>query len=218
MQEFWLSDHFVFFVCSDYLAKVVVCGDSGVGKTCLLKRFVKGEFESNSLTTIGVDFEVTTLQIAGAVVKLQIWDTAGQERFRTVTSSYFRGASAIALTFDITNEQTFKNIQFWMEEIEHKTTAELPKMLVGNKSDLASQRQVTEKDAQEFAAKHGMTYIETSAKNATNLDELFKQVAEKSIARSRPAQLDYSNLNVQPDQGRIVGSNWFNFGNLCTIL
>eukprot|EP00475_Leptophrys_vorax_P045057 TRINITY_DN9250_c0_g1_i3.p1 TRINITY_DN9250_c0_g1~~TRINITY_DN9250_c0_g1_i3.p1 ORF type:complete len:208 (-),score=48.71 TRINITY_DN9250_c0_g1_i3:82-705(-) len=200
----------------DFLAKVVFCGDSGVGKTCLLRRFVKGEFDENALTTIGVDFEVTTVEVKGSTVKLQIWDTAGQERFRTVTSSYYRGSSFIAVVFDVTSEQSFSNVPSWIQEIEKKTTADIPKVLIGNKSDLALQRRVTDAQGRSLAEKLGLMYVETSAKNATNLDELFHHIAATSIPKSRAGSTEVPLLLENHLAGTNLSFSWWQ--GICTIL
>eukprot|EP00475_Leptophrys_vorax_P032880 TRINITY_DN5124_c0_g1_i2.p1 TRINITY_DN5124_c0_g1~~TRINITY_DN5124_c0_g1_i2.p1 ORF type:complete len:186 (+),score=50.30 TRINITY_DN5124_c0_g1_i2:58-615(+) len=159
----------------DFLSKVVFCGDSTVGKTCLLKRFMSGDFNECEQMTVGVDFEVTTIEVKG----LHIWDTAGQKRFRTL--DFYRDASLMVVVFDVTNGQSFSNVPSWIEEITKKTTANIPKMLVGNKCDLVLQRQVREEDGRSLAEKFGLTYMETSAKNASNLDELFNHIAAISI-------------------------------------
>eukprot|EP00494_Astrolonche_serrata_P028890 UN29157 len=130
----------------DYLLKLLLVGDSGVGKTCLLLSFTSEEFDSDSRSTIGVDLKVKILNVRGQRAKLTIWDTAGQEQFRTLTSAYYRGAHGVILVYDVTRENTFKNIREWLKEVEIFSTKEnVIKALVGNKIDL-SKRQVTREE------------------------------------------------------------------------
>ncbi|KAK4535972.1 hypothetical protein CDCA_CDCA06G1997 [Cyanidium caldarium] len=158
----------------DYLFKLLLIGDSGVGKSCLLLRFAEGSFSSSYMSTIGVDFKIKSIQLDdGKVVKLQIWDTAGQERFRTITSSYYRGAHGIIIVFDVTDAESFQNVSTWVSEIEHYASESVCKLLVGNKTDLDEQRVVTREQAEELAHKLNVKYIETSAKTADHVEEAF---------------------------------------------
>ncbi|KAJ6315781.1 hypothetical protein OIU78_019118 [Salix suchowensis] len=120
----------------DYLIKLLLIGDSGVGKSCLLLRFSDGSFTTSFITTIGIDFKIRTIELDGKRIKLQIWDTAGQERFRTITTAYYRGAMGILLVYDVTDESSFNNIRNWIRNIEQHASDNVNKILVGNKADM----------------------------------------------------------------------------------
>eukprot|EP01129_Flabellula_baltica_P002325 TRINITY_DN12144_c0_g1_i1.p1 TRINITY_DN12144_c0_g1~~TRINITY_DN12144_c0_g1_i1.p1 ORF type:complete len:222 (-),score=47.02 TRINITY_DN12144_c0_g1_i1:6-617(-) len=161
----------------DFLFKLLLIGDSGVGKSSLLLRFSDNTFSDSFISTIGVDFKIRTMDVDGTQVKLQIWDTAGQERFRTITSSYYRGAHGIIVVYDVTNPDSFANVRKWLQEINRYSSEDVTKILVGNKCDLVSERKVSYEDAKELADELGLTFLETSAKNATNVDESFHHTA-----------------------------------------
>ncbi|KAF0042234.1 hypothetical protein F2P81_005766 [Scophthalmus maximus] len=127
----------------DYLFKLLLIGDSGVGKTCVLFRFSEDAFNSTFISTIGIDFKIRTIELDGKKIKLQIWDTAGQERFRTITTAYYRGAMGIMLVYDITNEKSFDNIKNWIRNIEEHASADVERMVLGNKCDVNDKRQVS---------------------------------------------------------------------------
>jgi Ras-related protein Rab-1A len=166
----------------EYLFKLLLVGDSGVGKSALVKRFADGEYSPSFISTIGVDFKIATLRIDGKLVKLQIWDTAGQERFRAITSSYYRGAHGIACVYDCSDETTLHSVKrTWLEEARRYGRPDAGLMLVGNKSDLrASTSEWGEEDeAAAIASAHGMTRISTSAKTDNNVDAAFIGLARK---------------------------------------
>ncbi|XP_044858330.1 ras-related protein Rab-19 isoform X2 [Mauremys mutica] len=167
----------------DYLFKIILIGDSNVGKTCVVHRFKSGQYHEKQQNTIGVDFTVRSLEIDGK--KIQVWDTAGQERFRTITQSYYRSAHGAILAYDLTRRSTFESIPHWINEIEKYGAANLVLMLIGNKSDVAENRQVLFEDACTLAEKHGLlAVLETSAKEAQNVDEVFTLMAKELIARN----------------------------------
>ena len=162
----------------DLLFKILLIGNSSVGKSSILLRFSDDTFQDTFLPTIGVDFKIRTFDQGDNTIKMQIWDTAGQERFKTITASYFKGANGVILVFDITEKNTFTEIESWLAEVEKNSTDKnIVKLLVGNKIDLEHARQVTTDEAVEFAKDHGMTYIETSAKNAINIEKAFTTIA-----------------------------------------
>jgi len=165
----------------DYLFKLVLIGDSGVGKSCLLLRFADDNFTDSYISTIGVDFRFRTVTIDGKTVKLQIWDTAGQERFRTITSAYYRGADGIIMVYDVTSAESFDHVEEWLSEVDRYANENTSKLLVGNKADLIEQKQVAEETAQRFAEKLGIDSIETSAKTATNVEAAFVTMAKQLI-------------------------------------
>eukprot|EP01084_Bolivina_argentea_P198848 340371_1 len=162
----------------DHLVKVILVGDSGTGKSCMLLRFSKDQFNDTFITTIGVDFGVKTLDIDDKIVKLQIWDTAGQERFRTITCSYYRGAQAVCLIFDITDRQSFENIRNWNYNVEQHSPDNCMKFVIGSKVDLEDERVVSIKEGDDLAMEIGAKkYIEVSAKSGQNINQLFNTIA-----------------------------------------
>lgn len=173
----------------DYLFKLLLIGDSGVGKSCLLLRFADDTYTDSYISTIGVDFKIRTIELDGKTIKLQIWDTAGQERFRTITSSYYRGAHGIIIVYDVTSKESFDSVKQWLQEIERYASESVNKLLVGNKSDMTSKRVVTTEQGQEMASSLKMPFLETSAKAATNVEKAFMTMAGeiKSRMASAPA-------------------------------
>jgi len=161
----------------DYLFILVLIGDSGVGKSCLLLRFADDKWTDSYISTIGVDFKIRTIELDQKTIKLQIWDTAGQERFRTISSTYYRGAHGIIVVYDITNRASFENVKRWMTEIDKYAREGVNKLLVGNKSDMAEQRQVETQDGKAFAEASGIPFLETSAKMGYLVDETFLMMA-----------------------------------------
>ncbi len=161
----------------DYLFKVVMIGDSGVGKSNLLLRYTKSDFNLESKTTIGVEFatkKVTTQD--GKNIKAQIWDTAGQERYRAITTAYYRGAVGALLVYDITNMNSFKNIAQWLKTLKQQADNNIIILLVGNKTDLRDKREVKKEEAAAYAAEHQLAFIETSALDCTNVDIAFERI------------------------------------------
>ncbi|KAF6096495.1 RAB11B, member RAS oncogene family [Phyllostomus discolor] len=160
----------------DYLFKVVLIGDSGVGKSNLLSRFTRNEFNLESKSTIGVEFATRSIQVDGKTIKAQIWDTAGQERYRAITSAYYRGAVGALLVYDIAKHLTYENVEYWLKELGYHADSNIVIMLVGNKSDLRHLRAVPTDEARAFAEKNNLSFIETSALDSTNVEEAFKNI------------------------------------------
>jgi len=173
----------------DYLFKVVLIGDSGVGKSNLLSRFTRNEFNLESKSTIGVEFATRSIQVDGKTIKAQIWDTAGQERYRAITSAYYRGAVGALLVYDIAKHLTYENVERWLRELRDHADANIVIMLVGNKSDLRHLRAVPTDEAKAFAEKNNLSFIETSALDSTNVEtafhniltEIYRIVSQKQI-------------------------------------
>jgi len=170
----------------DYLFKLLLIGDSGVGKSCLLLRFADHTYTESYISTIGVDFKIRTIELDGKTIKLQIWDTAGQERFRTITSSYYRGAQGIIVVYDSTDAESFNNVKQWLSEIDRYASEGVNKLLVGNKNDLANKRAVNAEQAKAFADSVGIPFLETSAKTSTNVENAFLTMAQQ--IKNRVAQ------------------------------
>ncbi|KAH8256709.1 hypothetical protein KR038_011051 [Drosophila bunnanda] len=162
----------------DLLFKLLLIGDSGVGKTCVLFRFSDDAFTSTFISTIGIDFKIKTVELRGKKIKLQIWDTAGQERFHTITTSYYRGAMGIMLVYDITNEKSFENIVKWLRNIDEHANEDVEKMILGNKCDMTDKRVVNKERGEAIAREHGIRFMETSAKSNINIDRSFCELTE----------------------------------------
>lgn len=195
----------------DYLFKLLLIGDSGVGKSCLLLRFADKTYTDSYISTIGVDFKIRTIELEGKTIKLQIWDTAGQERFRTITSSYYRGAHGIIVVYDVTDKESFDHVKQWLNEIERYASVEVQKLLVGNKCDLVSKKDVQTETAQAFADKLEIPFLETSAKAATRVEDAFLMMANE-IKKTIAVQTTSSNGN----QVAISGTSIENKGGCCS--
>ena len=171
----------------DFLFKLLLIGDSGVGKSCLLLRFADDTYTESYISTIGVDFKIRTIELDGKTIKLQVWDTAGQERFRTITSSYYRGAHGIIVVFDVTDQESFNNVKQWLQEIDRYACENVDKLLVGNKCDLTDKKVVEYTSAKAYADQLGISFLETSAKNSTNVEQAFMTMAAEIKNRVGPS-------------------------------
>ncbi|VVC25540.1 Hypothetical protein CINCED_3A010587 [Cinara cedri] len=160
----------------DYLFKVVLIGDSGVGKSNLLARFTRNEFNLESKSTIGVEFATRSIKVNKKMIKAQIWDTAGQERYRAITSAYYRGAVGALLVYDIAKQLTYQNVERWLSELRDHADQNIVIMLVGNKSDLRHLRAVPSDEARAFAEVNNLSFIETSALDSTNVETAFENI------------------------------------------
>jgi len=178
----------------DYLFKVVLIGDSGVGKSNLLSRFTRNEFNLESKSTIGVEFATKSIQADTKTIKAQIWDTAGQERYRAITSAYYRGAVGALLVYDISKRISYENVSRWLKELRDHADQNIVIMLVGNKKDLRHMRQVQTDEAKDFCKQHKLFFIETSALADSNvstafetiLKEIYRLISRKSVASDQP--------------------------------
>ncbi|CAD5165657.1 ras-related protein RABA5e-like [Musa acuminata AAA Group] len=159
-----------------YLFKIVIIGDSAVGKSNLLSRYARNEFNLHSKATIGVEFQTQSMEIDGKEVKSQIWDTAGQERFRAVTSAYYRGAVGALVVYDISRRTTFDSVPRWLQELNTHSDTAVAKMLVGNKCDLEDIRDISIDEGKSLAEAEGLFFIETSALDCTNVKKAFEIV------------------------------------------
>lgn len=173
----------------DYLYKMLLLGQTNVGKSSLLLRFADDAFAEHQVSTIGVDWRIKTIALNDKLVKLQLWDSAGQERFRTIASAYYRGAHGVAIVFDLTSRLSFDAIKYWMDEIDRHAPRHIRRMLIGNKSDLINERAVDHDEAYSYAVKHGMQYLETSAKNAENVTEAFMTMTRQIYQVSQEGNL-----------------------------
>ncbi|CAL8336759.1 RAB11a, member RAS oncogene family, like [Gadus morhua] len=186
----------------DYLFKVVLIGDSGVGKSNLLSRFTRNEFNLESKSTIGVEFATRSLQVEGKTVKAQIWDTAGQERYRAITSAYYRGAVGALLVYDIAKHLTYENTERWLKELRDHADNNIVIMLVGNKSDLRHLRAVPTDEAKAFSEKHGLSFLETSALDSSNVELAFQ-----TILTAIYNMMSQRRITGRPDSDFSPGSN-----------
>jgi len=166
----------------DYLFKVLLVGETGVGKSCLLLRYADNFFSQTYISTIDVDIKIKKLCLNDKTLKLQIWDTAGQERYRTIVASFYRGAHGILLVFDVTDQRSFVNCKHWLSEMKKNTSeGAIAILLVGNKSDQESKRVVDAGEAAAFAKQHGLKYMETSAKESIGVDDAFRELCGECI-------------------------------------
>jgi small GTP-binding protein len=188
-----------------FLFKIILTGESGVGKTNLLSQFVRQNFNANAKTTIGVECAIKTLQVDGQTIKVQLWDTAGQERFRAITSTYYRGAHGVLVLYDITNSPSFSNIRRWLTELEKFAEQDVVKMLIGNKSDLEEARSVTREEAQRLAEEEHLLFMETSAKTADNVNEAFMKLVTEILGAKSKATFTPAPTVTMPTGGIVVG-------------
>lgn len=175
----------------DMIMKLLLVGDSGVGKSCLLLRFVEDKFNPSFITTIGIDFKIRTIESKGKKIKLQVWDTAGQERFRTITTAYYRGAMGIVLIYDVTDARTFENVENWFQTVTQHANDDAQIFLVGNKLDDEENRQVSREQGQQLAQKLNIPFLEASAKTNDNVESIFYELAgiiQEKHVDSEPVQ------------------------------
>ncbi|KAL9240080.1 hypothetical protein vseg_014340 [Gypsophila vaccaria] len=187
----------------EYLFKIVIIGDSGVGKSNLLSRYSRNEFSLHSKATIGVEFQTQSIELDGKEVRAQIWDTAGQERFRAVTSAYYRGAVGALIVYDITRGTTFDSVSRWLDELNTHSDTTVAKMLVGNKYDLDDIRAVSVEDGKKLAEEHGLFFMETSAKDSTNVKTAFEMVIKEIYSSVSRKVLNSDSYKSQVSMKRV---------------
>ncbi|KAJ6830969.1 ras-related protein RIC2-like [Iris pallida] len=193
----------------DYLFKVVLIGDSGVGKSNLLSRFTRNEFSLESKSTIGVEFATRSLNVESKVIKAQIWDTAGQERYRAITSAYYRGAVGALLVYDVTRHSTFENVERWLKELRDHTDPNIVIMLIGNKCDLRHLIAVSTEDGKDFAERESLYFMETSALESTNVDSAFEEVLTQiyQIVSKKAVEAGDDAVSSVPSKGEKINVN-----------
>lgn len=181
------------------LFKIVLIGDSGVGKTNMMTQYLRKEFNENSKATVGVEFGSKVMEIEGKQVKAQIWDTAGQERYKSITSAYYKGAKGAFVVYDITRKETFESVDKWISDLNHSADKNLIIILVGNKSDLEEQRQVQTVEGEEKAKNKEMCFFETSALNGNNLEKAFEFLLKKVYEKHKSEPENEDNFIEESD-------------------
>ncbi|XP_068436403.1 ras-related protein Rab-15-like [Clinocottus analis] len=196
----------------DVLFRLLMLGDSGVGKTCMLRRFTESYFDPTHISTIGVDFRMKTLELNGIKVRVQIWDTAGQERYQTITKQYYRRAQGIIFVYDITSESSFQHLVKWASDVDEYAPDKVQRILIGNKSDEELRRQVPKDEGSKLAETYGMEFFETSASTSSKISEAFHRVTElvlqahkrdeENLLGSLDNYLEKAALEVEKDSER----------------
>ena len=192
-----------------YLFKYIIIGDSAVGKSNLLLQYAHNKFNDDYQATIGVEFGAKNITVNNKIYRIQIWDTAGQENFRSITRAYYKNSVCAMVVYDITNKDTFNNVQTWIEDCKNQSPKTIFMVLVGNKNDLEDKRQVKYEDGMELANKNGMMFYETSAKSGFNVEEIFNSLAKAIAQKIDDGYYDLSNDSCGIKQGinASVGNN-----------
>ena len=178
----------------EFLYKILLLGDSSVGKTCFLMRYTDNTFQEIHMSTIGLDYKLKNVQLDdGKIVKIQIWDTAGQDRFRSITKNYYKGAHGIILIYDVTSRKTFENVKNWVTQIREEVSDKVSIILVGNKIDDVEGRKVKTEEGEIMAKECGLSFFETSAKSGENIDNTFNELVKRTV-----------DLKLQPNLVRIL--------------
>lgn len=187
----------------DHLFKILLIGDSGVGKTCILCRFANNEFNRSHISTIGIDFKMKTIVVEGKRIRVQMWDTAGQERYETITTQYYRRAQGIILVYDITREETFRNIQKWLRYVDEHANNNVQRLLLANKCDAEDERTVWKDQGSRLAAEKNIKFFETSAQSNINIDEAFTEICQQILHSMNDTSNQNGNSNVLPANGKV---------------
>ena len=190
----------------DYLFKLIIVGDSNVGKTNIMSKYIKDQFNINSKSTIGVEFGAKNLDIDGKIFRIQVWDTAGQETFRSITRAYYKNSVCAFVVYDISNRTTFDNIKTWVEDCKRLSPKAVLMILIGNKTDLEEKREVSYEEGSIYASKHGMLFYECSAKTGQNIDKIFIESTREIDKRIKDGFYDLSNENCIIKQGTMTSS------------
>ena len=174
----------------DLLYKIIIIGDTCVGKSNILSRYLKDEFKEDSKSTVGVELGTKFVKVKGVGAKLQIWDTAGQERYKSITSSYYKGSHGCFIVYDITSETSFENVEKWYEQAQKDASKEVSIILVGNKCDLENERKVSKEKGEEKAKSLNAPFFETSALSKINIDDIFKEMINNIYERTGGPKAD----------------------------
>ena len=187
----------------DYKLKIVIVGDSGVGKTNLIRRFIANEFNINSKATVGVEFSSKAFKINDKIFKIEMWDTAGQERYKSMTAAYYKGAKGALIVYDTTNARSFENVEKWLSEIKEKSSKDIKLIIIGNKIDLKESKAVTTEQALSKAKELGSPLMETSALDSTNVKEAFYDLLKEMYLEVSKALEIVENQNLAKNKNGI---------------
>lgn len=187
----------------DMIFKLVVIGDSGVGKTGIINQYLHQTFSSDAKATVGVEFGTKKICVDGHFIKAQIWDTAGQERYRSITNAYYKGAKAAVIVYDITNRDSFVNVERWLKEIRTMGDVSIYIVLAGNKFDLQSKRVVSVEEGEELSKSNSIAFLETSGLNATNIEKMFDIIAENVYRLNKTDDADQEDLDYKSNEQNI---------------
>ena len=185
----------------EFLYKILLLGDSSVGKTCFLMRYTDNTFQEIHMSTIGLDYKLKNVQLEdGKFVKIQIWDTAGQDRFRSITKNYYKGAHGIILLYDITDRKSYDNVKTWVEQIREEVSEKVSIILVGNKIDDVEGRKVKTEEGEKLAKEIGLSFFECSAKTGENIDLIFNELVKKTVEAYTKLDGQGSKLNSKKNK------------------